>query len=219
MIKIYGIQIDRLPDHHDMPSLLQPSLYKPWHVRHRNIHDERATRASLGGMLLLQHSGVSGKLSYEKSGRPYLEDSNTDFNITHTDKHVFCAIELPDANRPNDTCRVGLDAEELTRLRSLCICPLAERWFTPDEHEIFFRAPNNDLFLQIWTRKEALVKWTGLGLHAMRRLNTVTAPEEYGILFREYRIENSIIVLCHRKESIPPDEITLITEEISGIPR
>ncbi len=217
MIELYGIELDQLPDRREVRWLIGEEFYLSWRRKHRNVGEERVARASLGGLLLLKYANQKGKLLYEKNGRPYFENSDIDFNITHTDRYVFCAIETPEPSCDRATglaCRVGLDAEEFTRITHLRICPLAERWFTATELDRFLAQPTDDTFLRIWTHKEALVKWMGDGLKSMRSVDTTTAEAERGVVFQEYRLGNTVLVLCHRKGTAAPDEVTMLTDAI-----
>ena len=211
MIEISGVYLKQLPNRHALISLLNPSYYAAWRTRHKSVRDELAARASLGGLFLLQRMGYCYNLEYDTLGRPCFRDSKIDFNITHTQKMILCAVERPDESASGCPPRVGIDAEDLARIVSLRICPLAERWFTAREHEIFLTDPTDRMFLQIWTRKESLIKWTGEGIRALRRSDVFRAEELLGVSFREYEIGNTMVSLCHRAGTIPPSQIHMLT--------
>ncbi len=228
MIKIYAISIDHLPERRELRALLHIPYYEVWRRRHRNIREERVARASMGGLFLLQLAGLIGDLSYEAGGRPYFTDLDIDFNISHNDQFVFCAVEYPEPIAKEnpallDTagavypfsgkCRIGIDAEDFMRITHLRICPLAHRWFSSAEFEKFLIKPTDESFLSIWSHKEALVKWLGEGLRAMRTTDTTMADTAYGVTFREYRLENSIVVLCHRLDAKTPDQFQMFTRD------
>ena len=235
MIEIYGVNLSQLPDRRGIWRLLDERYAAAWRERHRSIRDERAARASIAGFLLLQMSGMHGDIEYDERGRPYFLYGNIDFNISHTAQHVFCAIEtktgdpvlpeppaalgypfkkVPSSQKKQlfpELCRVGLDAENLDRLLTMRICPLAERWFTGAEEDFFLSDPTDENFLRIWTRKEALVKWTGDGLSAMRTEDTVTAQSRYDIRFYEYRVDDAVLTLCCHSSSPAPPCIRMLT--------
>ena len=213
MIKLFGLYLNQLPDRRSLAALLDRQMYASWREKHKSVRDELATRASLGGIFLLQKMGYRHHLAYDANGRPFFLDSPIDFNITHSEQIVICAAEAPDESDKGDKpfCRVGVDVENLARIASVRICPLAERWFTPSEHDIFLSDPTDATFLRIWTRKEALIKWTGEGLRSMRKSDTTMAEKNYGILFREYRVENTLVTLCHRADALPPDTPHMLT--------
>lgn len=236
MIDILGITLSQLPPRRTLVTMVDDCFLMAWKERHRSVRDEKAACASLAGLLLLQAAGIRGTLAYDDTGRPYLNDREVDFNITHTDRHAFCAIEYP----PTETvmpepppsrdypskrvskvnikrmfagqCRVGLDAENLSRLASMRICPLADRWFSLHEEDFFLSAPTDETFLRVWTRKEALVKWLGGGLTQLRQADTVTAQSLYRVRFHEYRVENTVVSLCCHETSPAPHRIHMLTD-------
>lgn len=235
MIEIWGIGLAQLPERRTLFRLLNEEYAEAWHEKHKSVREERAARAGLGGLLLLQLSGTFGTLSYDQKGRPYLKNSDVDFNITHTAQYVLCAVENmkngptlpeppPSAGYPvqrvprakeallfSDRCRVGVDIENLSRLRTTRICPLADRFFSEREALFFQKEPTDERFLRVWTRKEALGKWLGNGLADIRELDTVTAPFRYGIRFYEYRLEDSVVALCCHASSPPPPSLRMVT--------
>lgn len=241
MIDVYGVQLSLLPDKTTMLRVLESCVGTSWRERHRSIRDNRASHASLGGLLLLRYAGLEGKLSYDAGGRPYLEGDDVDFNITHTDTAVFCAVAHPEdfcsrkpaeaktgalgensASKPdpmgdqvlfNGASRVGLDAENLSRIATVRVLPLADRWFSENEQDAFLSDPNDQTFLQIWTRKESLVKWLGTGLAGLRASDTVTAAEQYGVRFYEYREGDAVITLCTHATGGVSGRIHMLTRD------
>jgi len=86
-------------------------------------------------------------------GKPCFADGNWHFSISHTKKHVFCAL----STRP-----VGLDAEETDRQVNL---RLAEKILSEREKCRFEAAADKRAaLLKLWVLKEASVKLTGEGL-------------------------------------------------------
>lgn len=241
LIGIYGVQLALLPDKNRMFSSLESYLGSSWRERHRSVRDNRASYASLGGVLLLRYAGLEGVVTYGEGGRPYLEGSRVDFNITHTEHEVFCAVAYPEdfcsrtaaaantgalgaVSAPrldpvgrqglfDGVARVGLDAENLSRIASVRVLPLADRWFSETEEDAFLSAPSDRSFLQIWTRKEALVKWLGTGLAGLRRSDTSTAEAQYGVRFREYCEGDAVITLCTHAAGELPDRIHMLTRD------
>ena len=86
-------------------------------------------------------------------GKPYFPDSNWHFSISHTKKHVFCALAR---------CPIGIDAEEVTRKIDL---RLADKILSVAERAEFDAAGDqNKALLTFWVLKEAAAKRTGDGL-------------------------------------------------------
>lgn len=105
-----------------------------------------------------------------ESGKPYAEGVQFDFSPTHTKGLVALAV--------GDCGPIGLDAEAPRGRDISRLARAADRWFTPAENRRVQAAMRNrphkaeEVFLRVWTAKEALVKRTGAGLAGMRRADT-----------------------------------------------
>ena len=205
MIEIYGAFLEDLPSVSELKKLSATPFYQPWMQKHHNPQSDSLLRTGLGALWLLSRAGIEGTLSYGANGRPYLDGSDLDFNITHTDRAVFCAIA-----RSSEDGRVGIDAERVDRVSTLRSMALAERWFTGEERRIFAKAPTPETFLSVWTKKEALVKWTGEGMRALRSEDVTTANDRHGVQFVDYRVGDTVVVLCCRKDVAAPTEIKMV---------
>ena len=100
---------------------------------------------------------LSLKIGRNSHGKPYFE-SLVDFyfNVSHSGD--LTAIAVSDQN-------IGIDAEKL-RTPNLKV---AKR-FCEDEYAYINKSPSPTAFFEIWTKKEAYLKYTGEGLHG--RLNS-----------------------------------------------
>ncbi len=86
-------------------------------------------------------------------GKPYFADSPYHFSVSHTKKHVFCALSEKE---------IGIDAEEADRDINL---HLAQKILSPGELAQFETAADKRrALLTFWVLKEAFVKCTGEGL-------------------------------------------------------
>ena len=83
-------------------------------------------------------------------GKPYFENSDWHFSISHTKNHVFCCI-----SREN----VGIDAEEMDRTVDL---RLADRYLSDAEKtRLEAESDKNAALLRLWVLKEAYAKRNG----------------------------------------------------------
>lgn len=86
-------------------------------------------------------------------GKPYFENSDWHFSISHTKNHVFCCM-----SREN----VGIDAEEMDRTVDL---RLADRYLSDAEKtRLEAESDKNAALLRLWVLKEAYAKRNGKGL-------------------------------------------------------
>jgi len=136
------------------------------------LHRKRyiTARAGLRSILslYLEVSPQNIQIFLTPEGKPFLNDSDLQFNVSHSHDlalYAFCA-RLP----------LGIDIE---KIRSSYNEAVAERFFSPAEYATFVQlAPEQRRlqFFKIWTGKEALVKGLGEGLGFP--LPSFSIPEE-----------------------------------------
>lgn len=133
--------------------------------------DEDKKRSVCGDMLakkaVAEFSDIRAedvKLSTKENGKPYPANADAHINISHSGDWVVCAI----SQKP-----VGIDIEEIRPIN----LKIAKRFYT--EEEIFYlfgHTPQESeftetkdyvvhkRFFEIWTAKEAYLKYTGEGI-------------------------------------------------------
>jgi 4'-phosphopantetheinyl transferase len=98
------------------------------------------------------------RLCLSANGKPRLDpDHGAEFNLSHTRGYVACAF--------GQACDLGVDVERLDRI--IDGDGIARAYFAPSERDLLDRTPEStreDVFLRLWTLKEAVVKAAGLGL-------------------------------------------------------
>lgn len=98
--------------------------------------------------------------SYQDNGKPFLENSEVHFNLSHTDGLIACSV----AQR-----RLGIDVEKMVKEKSAAKrrYPLVTRFFSTAEKEFILSqdpASQSTAFFRIFTLKEARIKASGEGL-------------------------------------------------------
>ena len=112
-----------------------------------------AGRELLARMVMARTGKAMPEIALSQWGKPYFPGSDLHFSISHTKKHVFCAL----SDRP-----IGIDAEEADRNISL---KLAEKILSPGELAQYNAAADRRLaLLTFWVLKEADAKCRGTGL-------------------------------------------------------
>lgn len=117
-----------------------------------SLYSEVLIRAIICSILNIRNS----EIVFEKNeyGKPFLKDHpDFHYNLSHTRNAIAAAV----SDRP-----VGVDIEKIKKadLR------LAKRFFSPGENDYITKdgADTDKHFTEVWTRKEAYVKYTGKGL-------------------------------------------------------
>lgn len=136
------------------------------------MHHEDDKKRSVVGEMLVKNAvyDISGvpieklTLKTTENGKPYIENSDIHFNISHCKDWVVCAIH----NKP-----IGIDIEKIRPIN----LKIAKRFFTADEQNyVFSRIPKEEdfdktadsdmlkRFFEVWTGKEAYLKYKGTGI-------------------------------------------------------
>ncbi len=99
---------------------------------------------------------------YGEHGKPHVDPkrhaTSLRFNLSHSGDIAVLAV--------TDTCEVGVDVEYVKK--ELKALDIARRYFSPKESAALESVSLTDqqlAFFQGWTRKEALLKALGVGLH------------------------------------------------------
>lgn len=89
---------------------------------------------------------------FNENNKPYLDDVNIHFNISHSGEYVIVAISENE---------VGCDIEEVKKID----LKIANKFFYNSEYENIINSSNPlDMFYRYWTLKESFMKSIGLGL-------------------------------------------------------
>lgn len=121
-------------------------------------------------------------------GKPYIDGKSIFIGVTHTDDTLLVAV----SRKQN----FGIDAEaserHIERPRKL-----AEKYFSQSEFDYISKNNYSDKsFLEIWTKKEAYVKYLGTGFSDISKIDTFTLD---GYFTRaEY---NNLIINIYTKEA------------------
>lgn len=150
------------------------SKYKRW-------QDAKST--ILGRLLLaygLQHiydvAMEDVKIGYSKDKKPFLEHSNIQFNISHSNEFIVCAFTT--------TGDIGVDVEQI---KEVDVNDFKDQ-FSRSEFENILSSKNvQENFYDYWTQKEAVLKAFGTGLHIA--LDVIT------IIDNTSKIENRVFYL------------------------
>lgn len=112
-------------------------------------------------MILAPYVGIcADRLVFGRhaDGKPFLQDhQNIQFSLSHTGPHMLVAIGLDH--------ELGIDLEARRDMPDQD--KLVDQFFSRQEREQYWRLPDSqrqEAFFHMWTRKEALLKATGLGL-------------------------------------------------------
>ncbi|MBR4910023.1 MAG: 4'-phosphopantetheinyl transferase superfamily protein [Clostridia bacterium] len=117
-----------------------------------------------------------------KGGKPYIEGADFDFSDSHTGGAVAVAACGQGEKRDDTLCfnvsskKIGVDIERASRKISIAsVRRIVNRYFTDNERDYvdLKAAGAKKRFLEMWTKKESIVKATGEGLAGISRADTL----------------------------------------------
>lgn len=145
----------------------------------------------------------------KKLGKPFIREmEDFHFNISHTKNAVVAAFSSNE---------VGVDIERVREFDE----KIVKRFFTENEQQYVLSEEKNanQRFFEVWTKKEAYVKYLGDGLNISMRSFDVFSPEVANNLITYFK-EDYIIITCTEQKYEDFKIITLSEEEfIDGISR
>jgi len=158
-VKVYIAKTDALEEDH-----LFEALYKQVSPRRREKIDRYQNRQDKNLSLAAEHLlfyaakdfGLDNILIKEdENGKPYIENSDVYFNLSHSGERVMCAMGRH---------KVGCDVQKIKPVDT----KLAQRFFAKDEYETIMSEQNESdrtkRLVRLWTLKESFSKAVGLGL-------------------------------------------------------
>lgn len=133
--------------------------------------------------IALKEEGITSyKISKSINGKPYIDNSNIFYNISHKNKMVGLIIS---------NSEVGLDIEYLDT-ENIKRESILKYFFTEKERESI--TTNEDL-LTLWTKKESYIKLNGGMLRDAIGLDI----NNTNVIFDTFKLDNYIITICKSK--------------------
>lgn len=133
--------------------------------------------------IALKEEGITSyKILKSKNGKPYLENSNIFYNISHKNKMVGLIIS---------NSEVGLDIEYIDT-ESIKRQSTLKYFFTEKERESI--TTNEDL-LTLWTKKESYIKLNGGMLRDAIGLDI----NNINVIYDTFKLDDYIITICKSK--------------------
>lgn len=156
VVDLENIHSDEIPE---AKSLLQEDAiayslrFKFEKDQHRSLLSHSILRHYLGQFL--QTDPLKIKIERTKFGKPYIKDTPIHFNLSHTNRFAFFAINF---SKP-----IGVDIEFIERGEE--ILKIADHFldFSEKQHIAHSSKPIN-MFFSYWCAKEAILKAQGIGL-------------------------------------------------------
>jgi len=144
---------------------------------------EIARRTGLDARGLTFWANPWGKPALVPAGTPSVPGCAVQFNVSHTGTWVVCATSQ---------APVGIDIELVVPIDA----GVVRRFFAPDEAAYVFAGDVQHRFAEIWTKKEARIKWSGQGLSIPLPSFSVLASDPGGLVYHRVR-PDAAEFCCH----------------------
>mgnify|MGYP002532990660 FL=1 len=133
--------------------------------------------------IALKEEGITSyKISKSINGKPYIDNSNIFYNISHKNKMVGLIISNSEVGLDIEY----IDTENIKRESTL------KYFFTEKERESI---TNNEELLTLWTKKESYIKLNGGMLRDAIGLDI----NNTNVIFDTFKLDNYIITICKSK--------------------
>lgn len=140
------------------------------------------TSKELLEIALREEKITSYKISESINGKPYIDNSNIFYNISHKNKMVGLIISNSEVGLDIEY----IDTENIKRESTL------KYFFTEKERESI---TNNEELLTLWTKKESYIKLNGGMLRDAIGLDI----NNTNVIFDTFKLDNYIITICKSK--------------------
>lgn len=126
---------------------------------------------------ILKENNINSNIIYNENNKPYLENSNYYFNISHSKDYIVCVLSNNE---------IGIDIEKITYKENI-----VNRFFNEKEK---IKSTNSKEFTIIWTKKESYLKCLGLSTeYGLKNIDTTIL--EYDVI----DLEDYIISIYEKK--------------------
>ena len=133
--------------------------------------------------IALKEEGITSyKISKSINGKPYIDNSNIFYNISHKNKMVGLIIS---------DSEVGLDIEYIDT-ENIKRESILKYFFTEKERESI---TTNEELLTLWTKKESYIKLNGGMLRDAIGLDI----NNTNVIYDTFKLDNYIITICKSK--------------------
>ena len=139
--------------------------------RKRTVAGEMLARKAVAGWCDVSEDSIV--FVKGENGKPFAQNLDVQFNISHSENMVVCVV---------DDNPIGIDVEKIRQID----LKIAKRVYTHDEIRYLYGGEDSSIperFFELWTAKEAYLKFLGCGI--VDKLNTMQVKAENVLLQKD----------------------------------
>ena len=130
---------------------------------------------------VVEKENLDSTLVFNQYGKPDFKDSTYHFNISHSND--MCIMSISDEE-------IGVDVQYIQNFEEDRLDRLTRRVYNDNDYN-FYNTDDNTTFTQIWTIKEAYLKYIGLGL--IKNIHDIVIDyEDNTVVYANYPIAKYI---------------------------
>ncbi len=152
-------------------------------------HKMTAQESILGWTMVFEafkkYSNIEPQLVFSENGKPYFENTQFYFNISHSDGTVCAAVAK---------CEIGIDVQ---RIKPASLA-MKNRVLSSGEFQAVGQSDNPDeRFIDFWSKKESYLKYTGQGIaQDLKKLDFSGCAENGSFVFRNLNFNSFFLEEC-----------------------
>ena len=160
----------------------------------KNHAQRHAALTLMSALAARANMSADAPVKTDALGRPFFDAPDAPFfGLSHSGGLAAAAI--------GDT-QVGIDVQ--VHDKRLSVQKLAARWFSEEEQQALADAEYAaDTFFELWTKKEALGKYLGVGLAPLVKKDTLALAREHGVSFEttafDFGGERYTLTVCSKE--------------------
>ena len=139
--------------------------------------------------------------NYSKDGKPYYENSNINFSISHSEDMIAVAI---------DDNELGIDVEKIKEVKNNII----DRVYSKEEQKLYSEKLLDDsFFCKTWTKKESFAKSSGKGMNIDFDSITLDLESDFNEIKDYYintiKLKDAYLSICGKTKEYDINEINI----------
>lgn len=177
-------------------------------IKKTNIDQSEEAKELRDGMLsTVLDNYQSDTVKVARWGKPYLENCNVGFSVSHSGSAILSAVNCERKATPQkdglnfyfeggNDFEIGADIEVLGKRKLDSLLKISNKRFSSAEKQLINESLDKEAaVLEVWTKKEAYLKLTGDGLKGIADSDTEQLKKDYIFYTQKVDLDNKEYIL------------------------